>query len=140
MTAHKAAQPAAALALLVLAAALALAAPGRAEAAAYHGCSGKLPYRGDGGYPGFWRRIEARATPCRSAKPLAREAAHRWSRRARRANVAAAITVTARITGGVRYRCSFRWHQVSRFEYVNKAACKARGGKRVRFESIPAGH
>jgi hypothetical protein len=139
VTAHKAAPPVGALALLAVAATLALAAPLRAEAAAYHRCSGTLPYRGYDGYPGFWRSIEASATPCRSGKPLAREAAWRWSRRSRRGNVGATINLTARIAGGARYRCSFRWHEVREFQYVNKVTCKAHGGKRVRFRSIPAG-
>jgi hypothetical protein len=130
-------RPVAALALVF--AIFTASTPPAAPAASYHRCHGSLPYAGNDGYPGFWRQIEARATPCRSAKPLAREATSGFARRPGRGNTGRRITVVAALPNGARYRCAFMWKPVSQFEYVNHAACKAHGGKRIRFRSIPAG-
>ena len=67
-----------ALGLMAIGVAHASAAPS-AYSAGFHSCPGWLPYAGYDGYPKFWRSVEARATPCKAARQVARQAIADWS-------------------------------------------------------------
>lgn len=127
-------------ALLMLLGVLTLAAPASGQVS-YHACPGKVPYAGYSGYP-FWRGIKARATPCRAAKRVVREATNRWSETPGHARIGKVIRLRASVAGGASYRCVFRWGPSSGaplFQHINQVGCEVRGGKRIRFRSVPAG-